>query len=626
MSLFSKIKQFLFGKPIHSKFASHERLAVLAALPVFASDALSSTAYASEEILVQLARGGPENLKYLVAISVALVCLLWIVISSYYQTINAYPQGGGSYRVTSENLGQNYGLVAGASLLIGYVLTVAVSVSAAASAITAMAPAAAQYAVHFAVAAICIIAFVNLRGAKESAVVFGVPTYSFVVLISILIVFGALQAMGVPGLPQRGSAIYAEPIATTNAGLVGIAFFFFIFKAFAAGCTALTGTEAIADGVLAFKSPEARNATKTLVAMGVILSILFLGTSWLAYHFGIRSTEMYLDGAINPAYRTVLAQIAAHLFGGENIGFLLTQGATALILVLAANTGYADFPRLSMFIARDGFMPRQLTGLGDRLVYQNGILLLSALSIVLVVAMRADTHALLPMYAIGVFLSFTLSQAGMVAWWKKQGRRSWKKHVSLFGSVVCGIVAIVQLTTRWSEGAWLTVVAIGLVIVVFFGIRRHYDYLARKLNIRPGDQVQHSTMTVLLLVPQMHRGLLKAISYALALSKDVRAVHVMLNPASAKTLKEQWTRFGADIPLVILESPYRSLVRPVIEYVDQAISEAKDENHMVTVIVSEAVPKYKYQSLLHSNLALFLKIALGSRRNVVISNVRYFLD
>ncbi|HXH61437.1 MAG TPA: APC family permease [Fimbriimonadaceae bacterium] len=622
MGVLTNLKHRLFGKPIPTKFASHERLAVLGALPVFASDALSSTAYASEEILHQLVNGGEEGLKYLVGISLALVCLLWVVISSYYQTINAYPQGGGSYRVSSENLGQFYGLTAGAALLIGYVLTVAVSVSAAALAINAMAPATIPYATHMASAAIIVITYVNLRGAKESSVVFGVPTYSFVFLIAGLVVWGIIEA-------TRGrEAISAVEYLPGSLDMMTKAIFvLFIVKAFAAGCTALTGTEAIADGVLAFKPPEARNASRTLVMMGVILSCLFFGLSWLSFHYGVHPMDQHLEGgALNLEYKTVIAQLAGHLFGDRSAAFYMVQVATAIILVLAANTGYADFPRLSMFIARDGYMPRQLSGLGDRLVYQNGIILLAVLSILLVIVMKASVHGLLPMYAIGVFISFTLSQAGMVGWWKKKGQKSWKKYVSLFGAFICGGVAFIQLVTRWAEGAWLTIVSMGVVMLMFYGIKRHYNYLAHKLNVRPGDTAQAYSTTVLLLVPRLHRGILKAISYARALSKDVRAVHVTMDPAAVEAVKAQWARFSPDIPLVILESPYRSLVRPIVEYVDQAIEESHDPNHIVTVIVAEAVPKNVFQSLLHSNLALFLKLALGGRRNVVISNVRYFLD
>ncbi|MCH7945515.1 MAG: APC family permease, partial [Armatimonadetes bacterium] len=501
MGVFTDLKHRLLGKPIHSKFASHERLVVPIALAVFASDALSSVAYASEEIMHQLKSQGPGAMWYLVPISGALILLLWTVIFSYYQTINAYPKGGGSYRVSSENLGQAFGLVAGAALLIGYVLTVAVSVSAGASAIIAMAPGTHQYAVLMACSAVVAITVVNLRGAKESGAVFAPPTYSFIALIALVIAIGVYQA-------ATGTAPTVAPVVESLRPLAGVALLMFVVKAFAAGCTALTGTEAIADGVLAFKAPEARNASKTIVAMGCVMSVLFGGISWAAYYYGVTPMQFTDEN-----YRPVIAQIAAAMVG-EGWLFYATQVVTAMILMLAANTGFADFPRLSMFIARDGFMPRQLTGLGDRLVYQNGIILLAVLSIVLIFAMRADTHALLPMYAIGVFLSFTLSQAGMVRWWKKQGRTSWKKYVSLFGAVVCGLVVVVQLTTRWFDGAWITIAAIAVVIYMFVRVKRHYGYLADKLNLRPDDEAATYTTTVLLLVPRLHRGMPKPISVA----------------------------------------------------------------------------------------------------------------
>ncbi|MFW5698183.1 MAG: APC family permease [Fimbriimonadaceae bacterium] len=618
MSWLDKLKRLLIGKPIHSKFAQHERLAVFLALPVFASDALSSTAYASEEVLLVLQGGGADALKYLFPIGIALVCLLWIVVFSYFQTIHAYPQGGGSYRVSSENLGTNAGLMAGSALLIGYILTVAVSVAAGAQAIIAMAPSLQGYGVHISVLAISVITILNLRGAKESGIVFAVPTYSFVVVIFIIIGIGLYQWL-FRGVPQQ-EPVAPVPEATTS--LQGALFVFFLLKAFAAGCTALTGTEAIADGVLAFKAPEAHNAAKTLVLMAALLSLLFLGINFVAQHWGI------LPKAFDdPEYKPVLAQIAARLSGGDDtVMFFVAQIATATILFLAANTGYADFPRLSMFIARDGFLPRQLTSVGDRLVFQNGIVMLALFSIGLIVLKNADTHQLIPLYAVGVFFSFTLSQTGMVAWWYKQGRRSWKKWVSAVGALVTGGVTLSLLWARWGEGAWITVVAIIVVVLLFKLIRRHYDHLGEAMSVQPSDSAQPMTTTVLLLVPRMHKGILGAIAYARTLTDDFRAVHVTLDPESAKSVKEEWARRGEDIPLVILDSPYRSLIQPIVEYVDQTLADNDDPQHSVTVIVPEAVPKNRFQSFLHANIANGLKKALGARRNVVITNVRYFLQ
>ncbi len=606
MSVLSSLKRLLVGKPIHTKHAHHERLPKIFALPVFASDALSSVAYASEEILGVLIFGGLAGFHKLVPISLGLIALLWVVVFSYYQTINAYPMGGGSYRVSSENIGSIAGRVAGASLLIGYVLTVAVSVSAGAAAITSMFPATQAFGAAIACVAVAVLAVLNLRGAKESGIVFAIPTYGFVVCILGMVIYGFFRAtQGVGPIEPN------LPVQTQQVGLI------FLIAAFARGCTALTGTEAIADGVQAFKAPEAKNAANTLLMMAAILTVLVFGLSWAAQHFGIVPLEFG-----QPGYKTVIAQIAQSLFG-EGWAFYSILTVTALILFLAANTGFADFPRLSQFIAKDGFLPRQLMSVGDRLVYQNGIILLAVLSIALILVFNANTHSLIPLYAAGVFLSFTLSQAGMVAKFIRSGQYGVKVAISSVGTLTTGAVTIILLITRFTEGAWILLVAIGLMMAIMAGIRGHYDYLAKELSVTPDDKVREVRTTVILLVPRLHRGILKAIAYATAMARDVRAIHVTLDAKGVGQIKEDWTKFGADIPLVILESPYRSFVKPVIDYIDQTIAE--DPDMMVTVIVPQAVPKHWWHSILHNNAAVPLKIALGSRKNVVITNVRYFL-
>lgn len=617
MSLFSKVKQFLLGKPIHSKRAHGQRLIIFLALPVFASDALSSTAYASEEILLKLRNGGPAAHGLLFSISIALVALLWIVIASYRKTIVAYPEGGGAYSVASENIGQYAGLTAAGALLIGYLLTVTVSIAAGVSALVSIYPQLHEYSVLISAIAISFITFINLRGVKESGMVFSIPTYSFVVLIGLIVIVAFKIAFvdQVAHIAPSGIPNPAVPLSAMST----FQYVLFVFGAFAAGCTALTGTEAIANGVTAFKAPEAANASKTLVVMGVILSVLVLGVSFAAQHFGIVPMSF-----TEPGYRTVLAQVAAIAFGDESAMFVLTQFATALILVLAANTAYSDFPRLGRLVARDGFLPRQLASVGDRLVYQNGIVTLAVLSIALIALTGADTHKMLPMYAISVFMTFTFSQAGMVVWWQRHHPRAWDKWVNVVGAIVCGLVAIVLLVTRFVDGAYLTLIFLALLMSVFVMIRRHYDWLAGRLNITPADTVIASTTTVLLMIPRLHKGVLKAISYSKALSDDVRAIHVTLDPATLRKVKEDWIRFGEDIPLVVLESPFRSLIQPIMDYVDQAIAESGDPNHMVTVIVPQAVPRRWWQGVLHNNAAVALKMALGTRKNVVVTNVRYF--
>lgn len=612
MSFFTKVKRILVGKPIHTKHAHHERLPVVYGLPVFASDALSSVAYASEEILLILVTAGVAALPYLVSVSWWLGGLMLIIGFSYYQTIHAYPQGGGTYLVSTQNLGSFAGRTAGASLLIDYVLTVAVSVSSGVSALISMAPATQQYAVPIGCGAVAVLCIANLRGAKESGIIFAIPTYAFVVLVMALVIMGLIHGVGQPGKPVDPAQLPVTHGITA----------FLLLRAFAASCTALTGTEAIADGVQAFRPPEARNAALTLVLMVGILLSMFLGLSWMAFHYGIVPKHPGEAG-----YQTVVAQLAISQFG-QGWFFYALQIATALILFLAANTAFADFPRLSSFIARDGFLPRQLMSIGDRLVFQNGILLLAGSAIALIVVYHADTHSLIPLYAMGVFISFTLSQSGMVAraFRLEQGKAfgDWKMYVSLVGAITTAIVTFILLITKFSEGAWLIVVALAIMLLIFSRIKRHYNYLAEELRVPESESIEKVKTTALLLVPRVHRGVLHAIAYAQSMTKDVRALHVTLDKASAETIKSEWDKHKVAMPLVILESPYRSLIEPVIEYIDQALAE--EPNTMITVIVPQAVPKRFWHGILHNNAAVALKLALSSRKNVVVTNVRYFLS
>lgn len=611
MSFFAALKRALVGKPIATKHAHHERLPKWAGLPVFASDALSSVAYATEEILLVLVVGGAVALPLVFNVSWWLGGLMLIVAFSYFQTIYAYPKGGGTYLVSTENLGSVAGRVAGASLLIDYILTVAVSISSGVSALISLNSNLKEWGVIIGVSAVAILMIANLRGAKESGALFAIPTYSFVVLILALVVHGVITNFGHAPTPAQ---VPAELMPKEGWHAVTA---FMLLRAFAASCTALTGTEAIADGVQAFKAPEARNASLTLLAMVGLLLSMFLGISYLAFQEGI--VPMHVT---DPGYKTVVAQIAAHHWG---TGFMFSalQIATAMILFLAANTAYADFPRLSSFVARDGFLPRQLASLGDRLVFQNGVWLLSIAAAILIVVYHADTHSLIPLYAMGVFISFTMSQAGMAVKFWREKAPFWKFGVSAFGAIVTFIVLIILLVTKFEEGAWLIVVALALMLLMFWGIKRHYQYLAEQLTLDEDDKLIPVKTTALLLTPRLHKGILQAISYAQSLTDDVRAVHITLETGNTSQIKEDWDRFNVDIPLVILDSPYRSIIEPLTDYIDQAIEE--DPGIMVTVIVPQAVPKFWWQGLLHNNAAVSLKLALGARKNVVITNVRYFL-
>ncbi len=633
---FGKLKEAVFGKPIASKHAHQERLPKRVALPVFASDALSSTAYATEEIMRTFLHVSPKFMAGGISMSLGyaflsqtfniaiLICILIVIVSlSYSQTIKAYPGGGGSYTVAKENLGTWPGRLAGASLLIDYILTVAVSVSAGVLALISFNTQLQPYVLHLNCFFILLITIANLRGAKESGALFSIPTYTFVLLFGTLIVYGTFFAAGHPAPPEVALATEElKRVAPNPTELIGWAWILIGFKAFSSGCTALTGIEAISNGTQAFKEPVSRNAAITLWWMAGILSFLFVGGSYLAEKFHIIPMEFG-----EPGFKTVVAMITQATFPQNTsfgVGyFTAMQFATAGILILAANTAYADFPRLASIIARDNYLPRQLAVVGDRLVYQNGIIILAVTSCLLIVKFGGDTSKLIPLYAIGVFASFTLSQFGMVVHQRKDKKSLATQAVSFFGGTITLIITVVIAVSKWTAGAWVVFIAVPLVLSMMLAIQRHYRYLARELEITPEDKVLPARTVTLLLVPRVHRGILNAISYARALSEDVRALHVTIDPKTVAKVKEDWVKHGQEMPLVILESPYRSLVGPIIDYVEQTLSE--DPEVFVTVIVPESVPRRLWHRLLHTNAAIPLKAALGARKRVVITNVRHYL-
>lgn len=609
MSLLKILKRFILGAPIATSRAHHERLIVFFGLALLASDNISVIAYATEEILHMLALAGEYALRYAMGIAVAIVLLVIIVLFSYSRTVHAYPQGGGDYRVASDNLHPLAGRIAGAALMLDYTLTVAVSVSAGVLAIVSAVPSVQEYAVHLGLVAVFLLTIVNLRGTRESGIIFAIPTYSFVAFLLLMIVVGFFKLDSVSGSPSIDmKTTLSEPIG-----------FWLILRAFSAGCAALTGIEALANGTMVFKAPESKNAVKALFYLGCIVTVVFLGVTWLTMHLPIKVMEVEQTG-----YQTVVAQVAQIIFGEGSFLFYAIQISTMAILILAANTAFADFPRLASFIARDGYLPRQLANLGDRLVFQNGIVILAFVACLLILFAQGNVHRLIPLYALGVFTAFTLGQAGMVV---RQIRTKalWGALISAIGMIATGVVWFVILITKFSTGAWMIVVALSILLFVFWFIRKHYDYLAQALEPAPDEKVQPISTTVLLLVPpRIHRGIIQAISYAEMLGKDRRAIHITDNPDSAKYMKEQWQKYGGDMPLVILESPYRSLVDPLMEYIDEAVTER--DGHMLTVLVPQAVPKYWWQAALHNNAAIPIKLALGSRKNVVVTNVRYFLE
>lgn len=614
-------RRLLLGKPIPTSKASHERLSPVIGLPVFASDALSSVAYATEAILSILVLMSVMAMQYQIWVSIAVCVLILIVALSYQMTIQAYPQGGGSYIVATDNLGPKAGMVAGAALMIDYVLTVAVSIAAGVAAIASAYPSLHEHLVPISIFFIGVVALANLRGVKESGALFAIPTYGFVLAILLMLGYAIVKSMGTPaGIPQ----VIAETKNGKN--LIGLEasfpVWFIILRSFAAGCTALTGIEAVSDGVQAFKAPEAKNAIATLRWMAIILISLFLGVGLVVQHLPM----LTLHRTDNPEFRTVLSQIATWAFGSATHPlYYFVQFSTFAILILAANTAFADFPRLSSFIARDGFLPRPLARQGDRLVFHNGIIILSVAAALLVYAFKGELDGLLPLYAVGVFTAFSLSQLGMVAHWKKHQPTGWRRKwaLNILGSVLCIAVLIVIAVTKFKEGAWLILILLPAVVALFAAIRKRYDSMTKQLVIGEVTPKMPRGHTSILLVPRVHNGILAALNYARVTDPDCQAIHIVIDERRVGEIQDTWAKYGANVPLVLLRSPYRSLIDPVLDYVDELLRENNEQ--VITVIVPEAVSTKWFHKLLQENVAQQLKNALGMRPNVVVTNVKYFL-
>jgi amino acid transporter len=611
MSLLTTLKEILIGRSLPTSAHAEERLTRAAGLAVLSSDALSSVAYASEEILLVLVTAGSGVLAISQPIAVAIVLLLAIVILSYRQTIKAYPNGGGSYIVARENLGLMPGLVAGASLMIDYMLTVTVSISAGTAALTSAVHWLQPYTVELCLLFIFLIMLANLRGLRESGNLFMIPTYTFVVSVFILIGLGLFkQATGYvpppyPNLPVQES--------------LGL---FFVLRAFSAGCTALTGVEAISDGVMAFKPPEWKNARMTLLYLGVILGFMFIGITYLAHSYRI----------VPEVGQTVVSLLGRQILGNSPAYYFI-QVATLLILLLAANTSFADFPRLCYFLSRDSFLPRQLSLLGDRLVYSNGIILLSLCAALLVVIFQGSTNAVIPLYAVGVFTSFTLSQAGMVRRWFSERTAGWQASaaVNALGAVVTAIVLVTIVMTKFALGAWMVVVAIPLAVLLFLSINRHYRYVARRLSTEglaprshmPRPKVEVVTHPAVVLVGQLHRGTVEALDYARLIADEIVAVHIDMGFTDRDALQKRWQRLEGDIPLVILDSPYRSLAAPLLDFITDY--ESHHPGVFSTVIIPGFVTRNWWEALLHNQTSLFLRLGLRSKKSRVVTTVRYYL-
>ena len=599
------LKRFLVGAPLPTAQSRHERLGKATALAVFASDPLSSVAYATEEILLVLTLAGSAALSYSLPIGVAIAVLIAIVVSSYRQTIRAYPQGGGAYIVARENLGTVPALVAGAALLTDYVLTVSVSVAAGVAAVTSAFPALFPYRVVLGVLAVAAIAVGNLRGVRESGKLFAAPTYLFVGSLLVMLVYGGAGAI-FNFLPEA-------PYEPHRPGLEGVGLFL-LLRAFSSGCAALTGVEAVSNGVQAFKPPEADNARTVMTWLGVIAIVLFLGTTYLAYDFGLTPK----------ADETIVSQLARRLFG-TGVLYYEIQAVTMLILLLAANTSYADFPRLSSFMARDRFMPRQFASQGDRLVFSNGIVILTLLAMLLLVVFHGETHALIPLYAVGVFISFTLSQSGMVVHWlrvREPGWR-WRVWVNGVGALVTGVVMVTIAATKFMQGAWIIVLVIPALLLGLLVVNRHYRHVAHELSLEDFEPPAIARHSVLVLVGDLHRGVVTALAYAQSLSPAAKAIYIEIDLERTRRLEERWGKWGQGVPLVVLTSPYRSLLRPLLGYVDHL--QAHAERHVITIVLPEFIPRRWWQNLFHNQTALLIKGALLFRKDVIVTDVPYHL-
>jgi amino acid transporter len=600
------LKRWLVGLPLKTKEAAHERLSKRLALAVFSSDALSSVAYATEEILLVLTLAGTAMVGYSIPVSLSIIGLLVILTMSYRQIIFEYPEGGGAYIVGRSNLGEWPGLVAAAALMIDYVLTVAVSVAAGMAALTSAVPELLAHREALGVAAILLVTVVNLRGVRESGQFFAIPTYLFIGTLMAMLGVGAIQIL-------LGHATRVEPLpslAPTEPLTL-----FLLLRAFSSGCTALTGVEVISNGVSAFKKPEPKNAAFTMIGMAVILGSLFIGISAMAYYFGI----------VPKSDETVVSQIARATFG-TGLLYFLVQASTMTILILAANSSFNGFPRLASILARDSYMPHQMSMMGDRLVFSNGVIILGVFSCLLIILFNGDTHALIPLYAVGVFLSFTISQAGMVRRWLVKKGPHWEKKllVNGIGAVTTAIATLIIASTKFAHGAWIVIVLIPLLIMFFRAIRSHYKAVSEQIALSRGHRPPLPRRNIVVLpIGGVNRAVIRAVDYARSRSGDIRAVLVDVDPEETARVEIQWAQWGCGVPLTVLPSPYRSVLSSLLDYLEQVLQ--KDQECWVTVVIPEILPARWWQNILHNQRAFMLKGALLFKERVILTDVPYHL-
>ena len=623
--------RFLIGRPLSTADAPHQTIGKVLGLAVFSSDAMSSVAYAPQEILIILAAAGVTAFHLSVPIAIGICALLAILIFSYEQTVHAYPNGGGSFIVARDNIGAIPAQIAAAALLTDYILTVSVSISSGVAQLISAFPLFEPYKVLIAVSFVFLIMLVNLRGVKESGITFAIPTYFFLGMMYINVIVGFIRLIA----GTLGS-VEAPPmdLILPESALQPVTLFL-VLKAFASGTSAVTGVEAISDGITAFKEPRSKNAGTTLIIMALILGSMMFSITFLGNHVGVMPSEE----------ETVISQMSRTIFEGRGLLYLGTIAATTIILVMAANTAFADFPRLSAIAAADGYLPRQLTYRGSRLVYSRGIAALAIVASLLIIIFQASVSRLIPLYAIGVFLSFTISQSSMARRWWKSGKlepgvevqergsllkydSGWKHKMLIngFGALITFVVMIVFAVTKFVDGAYIVVFLIPALVLGFSTIHKHYYTLAKDLSLEeyaPPGRIVHQR--VLLLVSGVHKGTLTALRYAKTLSDDVTAVHVSIDPLETRRMLEKWEMWGEGYRMVVIESPFRLFIEPLLEYIEE-IDKNRPPNEIISIIVPQFIPRRGIASLLHSRTADLLRKVLLSRKDIVIMEVPYLVD
>ncbi|MBX3303071.1 MAG: APC family permease [Nitrospira sp.] len=600
------LKRWLVGDPLKTAQAADQRLSKTLALAIFSSNNISSVAYATEEILLVLVLAGAAAIAWSIPVSLAILFLVLVLTISYRQIIYEYPEGGGAYTVAKANLGELPSLAAAGALMISYVVTVAVSIAAGIAALTSAIPSLFAHREALGLVTILFIVIMNLRGVRESGQFFSIPTYFAIGVLSLLVVVGVVRSLydSKPVPPAMGLNGGLEPITL-----------FLILRSFAVGCSAVTGMEVISNGVKAFRAPESKNAATTMIWMSIILGSLFMGVSWLAYHYGV----------LPKADETVVSQLARLTFG-NGAAYYAVQIGTMILLILAANSAFAGFPHLASILARDGFMPHQMATFGDRLVFSNGIVILGFFACLLLVLFQGDTHALIPLYAIGVFLSFTISQSGMVHSWLRRKGKHWREKllVNGVGAFTTGVATIIIATTKFWDGSWIVLFLVMLLIMMFRGIRSHYKAVKEQITLTRDSRPPRPRHNLILIpISGVNRSVVRAVDYARSRGGDIKALLVDVNKEETALAEIQWAQWGCGVPLIVLPSPYRSILGSIMDFIEE--QRQKDPDCWITVVLPEILPARWWQNILHNQRALMLKASLLFKDRVVLTDVPYHL-